>query len=300
MQAKKKSIVFLPLAFCFLFIFLVTPCAGLDDKKAESKINTYKIESVQPSQDKPRPEAGATSDAKTDPAAQPPDKATTLPAKRLPPQSSPKKVDASGLLPDGASGSASQKMPALRTKRPETGQGASDTDVSPARESADMYLKLILIAIIIVVFILILLIFKNRRKKSAATALNESDTRSQPGILPESKAELIDVAHVIPQGSVSLAIDKASVSIGRDPHNDIVIPANIVSNRHATITCKGGQYYLEDNRSTNGTRLNNVRIQQDTKVKLKSGDIIHFARCEFRFLVYDQAPYGENMLIDMD
>ncbi len=424
MQAKKKSIVFLPIAFCFLFIFLATPCAGLDDKKAGNKVNMYKIEPVQSSQTQPGPEAGPASDAKTDPAALHPSREIVFvldnsgsmkindperitknvvisfikkvpvgtrlgmvifgrDARALEPltEITGTKVDAkfinslnrldyqsqltntpSGIeraiyeLKTNGKTNAEKVIILLTDGIIDTGDPKQDAESEmwlkenlaleceqlgirifgiAFTDKADFRLMQILssktggeyfriyqaeeiqgvfdnideqlsnptaaaIAIIIVVFILLLLIYKNSHKKSAAAALGESDTRLHPGIRPDAQAELIDVAHVIPQGSISLAIDKESVSIGRDPHNDIVIPEKVVSNLHATITYKGGQYYLEDNRSTNGTRLNNVRIQQNTKVKLKSGDVIHFAKCEFRFLVYDQAPYGETMLIDMD
>ncbi len=191
------------------------------------------------------------------------------------------------------------KMPVLRTKPSKSDRRAiSKTDVSPVRKSTDTLLTLFLIGIVLAVFILLLIIFKNSRGKTSDLAFRGNRNDTFPEISPDVQAELIDVEHLIPQDSISLAIDKASVSVGRGPNNDIVIPKKVVSSLHATITYKNGQYYLEDNRSTNGTRLNNNLIEQNTKVKLKSGDIIHFAKCEFRFLVHDQAPYGETMLID--
>ena len=191
-----------------------------------------------------------------------------------------------------------QKMPTLRTEPSKPDRVVSTTDVSPGKRSTDTFLTLFLIAIILAVFILLLMIFKNSRGKTSDLAFRGNRNDMFPEIRPDVQAELIDVEHLIPQDSISLAIDKASVSIGRGPNNDIVIPKKVVSSLHATITYKNGQYYLEDNRSTNGTRLNNNLIEQNTKVKLKSGDVIHFAKCEFRFLVHDQAPYGETMLID--
>jgi len=192
----------------------------------------------------------------------------------------------------------SQKMPTLRTEPSKPDPAVSETDVSPGKRSTDTFLTLFLIAIILAVFILLLIIYKNSRGKTSDLAFRGNRNEMFPEIRPDVQAELIDVEHTIPQDSISLTIDKASASIGRGSNNDIVIPEKVVSSLHATITYKNGQYYLEDNRSTNGTRLNNKLIEQNTKVKLKSGDIIHFAKCEFRFLVHDQAPYGETMLID--
>jgi hypothetical protein len=188
---------------------------------------------------------------------------------------------------------APQKLPKLRVE-------PSKTDVSSGKISTDTFLTLFLVTIILVVLILLLLIYKGTRSKVSDPALQYKRNGMFPEIRPDVQAELIDVEHIIPQDSISLVIDKASVSIGRGPNNDIVIPEKVVSSLHATISYKNGQYYLEDNRSTNGTRLNNEVIEQNRKVKLKSGDVIHFAKCEFRFLVHDQAPYGETMVIDED
>jgi len=192
-----------------------------------------------------------------------------------------------------------QKMPTLRTEPSKPDQVVSETNVSPGKRSTtDTFLTLFLIAIILVVFILLLMVYKNNRSQTSDLAFRGDRNDMFPEIRPDVQAELIDVEHIIPQDSISLTIDKASVTIGRGSNNDIVIPEKVVSSLHATITYKNGQYNLEDNRSTNGTRLNNKLIEENTKVKLKSGDIIHFAKCEFRFLVHDQAPYGETMLID--
>jgi len=58
---------------------------------------------------------------------------------------------------------------------------------------------------------------------------------------------------------LSIPIEKKVVKIGRDESNDIVIPMNSISSLHATIEFRNGYYYLEDHRSTNGTRLNGLK-----------------------------------------
>ena len=226
--------------------------------------------------------------------AEPDTKVVTTQAGKTVPPAPPNKEKLKGaqqLIAD--SKIAPQKLPTLRIE-------PSKPDVSSGKISTDTFLTLFLVTIILVVLILLLLIYKGTRSKDSDLALRYKRNGTFPEIRPDVQAELIDVEHIIPQDSISLVIDKASVSIGRGPNNDIVIPEKIVSSLHATISYKNGQYYLEDNRSTNGTRLNNEVIEQNRKVKLKSGDIIHFAKCEFRFLVHDQAPYGETMVIDED
>lgn len=192
------------------------------------------------------------------------------------------------------------KMPTLRTEPSSPGQTVTAPGIASGKSLIDTLLIFFLIAVILVVLFLLLFMFKNNRGKTGGSIPVGGKREASTEPRPDVQAELIDVEHIIPQDSISLAIDKSSVSIGRDSHNDIVIPEKVVSSLHATITYRNGQYYLEDNRSTNGTRLNNTVIDQNNKIKLKSGDIIHFAKCEFRFLVHDQAPYGETMLIEAD
>ena len=114
---------------------------------------------------------------------------------------------------------------------------------------------------------------------------------------PKGQAELIDADNVISETRLSLPIEKQVVKIGRDNSNDIVIPKDSISSLHATIEYRNGYYYLEDQRSTNGTRLNDAKVQENTPMRLKSGDKIHFAVYEFRFLMPEMAPYGETVVV---
>lgn len=51
-----------------------------------------------------------------------------------------------------------------------------------------------------------------------------------------------------------------SISIGRDPSCNIVLPHISVSKCHAFVTCENGMYFIIDNGSTNGVVLNDRRI----------------------------------------
>ncbi len=48
--------------------------------------------------------------------------------------------------------------------------------------------------------------------------------------------------------------------IGRNPSNDIVIDNPCISGFHAEIICENNNYFLKDNRSANGTYINNKEI----------------------------------------
>ncbi|MCJ7516110.1 MAG: FHA domain-containing protein [Dehalococcoidia bacterium] len=66
-----------------------------------------------------------------------------------------------------------------------------------------------------------------------------------------------------------------SLTIGRDPGNDVVLSHPIVSRKHARITRTGpdGEYAIEDLGSTNGTFVNGKRVAEPRP--LHRGDSIH-------------------------
>lgn len=55
-------------------------------------------------------------------------------------------------------------------------------------------------------------------------------------------------------------LPRSTISIGRDPGNQVVINDPQVSRQHARITPQGGLMVLEDLGSTNGTSVNGLRI----------------------------------------
>ena len=123
----------------------------------------------------------------------------------------------------------------------------------------------------------------------------ESDTMqvsSPQDDLPIQRAMLVDVKGITNEKSIILK--KRITRIGRGIKNDITIPKETVSGFHATIECRDDFYHLEDQRSRNGTFLNNEEIAPNSPVKLKSGDEIMFNGCEFVFLLEDQFPSGET------
>ncbi len=68
--------------------------------------------------------------------------------------------------------------------------------------------------------------------------------------------------------------------IGREPGLALTIPDRSVSTRHAEITLRDGRLWLRDLGSTNGTWHNRRPVRRP--VALSDGDVLHFARTEFR------------------
>ena len=68
-----------------------------------------------------------------------------------------------------------------------------------------------------------------------------------------------------------IPLQKAALSIGRSPGNDVVIDNLAVSGHHAKLSLDQDHYVIEDMSSLNGTFLNNQRIRRSL---LKDGDEI--------------------------
>lgn len=68
-------------------------------------------------------------------------------------------------------------------------------------------------------------------------------------------------------------LSEASVSIGRQADNDIVIRDNRASRRHARILLDDGEYWVEDLGSRHGVYVNGQKVE---KSLLKGGDVVSF------------------------
>lgn len=73
----------------------------------------------------------------------------------------------------------------------------------------------------------------------------------------------------------------AETTIGRLEGNQIVLPDDQVSRRHAVIRCQGDTYLIEDLGSRNGTYVNGVRI--GTAQPLHDGDLITIGATQMAF-----------------
>ncbi|MDQ0215292.1 hypothetical protein J2S13_001692 [Oikeobacillus pervagus] len=56
-----------------------------------------------------------------------------------------------------------------------------------------------------------------------------------------------------------------------------------VSNQHARFSLSGDEFIVQDLNSTNGTKLNGVRLSPDREYPLQEGDKLTFANMEFLF-----------------
>ena len=71
------------------------------------------------------------------------------------------------------------------------------------------------------------------------------------------------------------------ITIGRGTENDVIIPENFVSHRHATIFLHGAQYVIEDLGSVNHTYVNGQMLEG--KAYLKPNDEIRIGMVTLKF-----------------
>lgn len=115
---------------------------------------------------------------------------------------------------------------------------------------------------------------------------NRQVTLSDSAVLEisnEQKKFVAFVRRVRPSnGWKKIAVGNKKLTIGRDESNDIVLSYPTVSKFHAYVEHKNEKYYLVDNNSKNGTRVNGLVIGRPCA--LKSGDIIQILDVQMIFV----------------
>ncbi|MGB3328810.1 MAG: FHA domain-containing protein [Thermomicrobiales bacterium] len=71
-------------------------------------------------------------------------------------------------------------------------------------------------------------------------------------------------------------------TIGRQESNSVVLEDSFVSGQHAEIILDGGQWWLTDLQSRNGTQVNSQRIAGP--IRIVAGDIVQFGNVVTRFV----------------
>ena len=87
-----------------------------------------------------------------------------------------------------------------------------------------------------------------------------------------------------PLRGTSFPLKEALYTVGRNDSADICIPEPTISGHHCSLTLlEDGTYSLKDEGSTNGTRLNNQKLEPQQPMVLKDSDLIQVGNVEILF-----------------
>ena len=121
---------------------------------------------------------------------------------------------------------------------------------------------------------------KNTTQKNTTQKTNDStkkasgsNIRGQEVLTSMDEAKL-KVGSVIPMAT--------AITLGRKENNTVVLNDRFVSSYHAKIYLKNREYYLEDLQSTNGTYVNENKIEGN--IRLNVNDIIRFGSTAFKVI----------------
>jgi len=85
-------------------------------------------------------------------------------------------------------------------------------------------------------------------------------------------------------GGDPIELNRAELVIGRRPSCDIQMEYPNISGQHLKLLFRGGYWLVEDLGSTNGTKINGMRIQQARTVY--PGDTLRIGKRDFK-MIYD-------------
>ncbi|HEY3008833.1 MAG TPA: FHA domain-containing protein [Micromonosporaceae bacterium] len=94
-----------------------------------------------------------------------------------------------------------------------------------------------------------------------------------------------------------VAIDPAGTVLGRDAACELIVASRQVSRRHAMVSLRGGDYFVEDLGSRNGTTVNGLRVVG--AVPLRDGDRLGLADGEVEFRIDEQQGWLRAVRTDV-
>lgn len=106
-----------------------------------------------------------------------------------------------------------------------------------------------------------------------------SDTPHQASATTEGPVLIVRKG---PQPGERFFLDRARLSVGRDPESDIFLNDMTVSRSHAVLECAGGRVSVCDSGSLNGTYVNGEVVDS---ANLADGDILQVGTFQMIFFI---------------
>lgn len=108
----------------------------------------------------------------------------------------------------------------------------------------------------------------------------------EPTMMGQGRLSATLVIRQGPQAGMSFPLSANQTVMGREEGLDIVLQDPEASRRHARVVWQGGQYFIEDMGSTNGTFVNGVQIT--TPQLLNPGDSVGIGQTALVFQMADR------------
>ena len=239
---------------------------------------------------------------KPEPPAEPPAATAAVqpePVTTQPPSATDEAAPATAEPPAGETAASTVQEPAAIQPSPSSQEPSTTSEpevvVTPP-EKAGLPLGYIVAGAVVVLGLILLVFVMKKGKKEESGPQDRIQRPDPPGPKQEPlpEAHLLDINGVVSKTPIKL--DQRLMRIGREAGNDLAIQQTTVSGLHATIEYKDQFFYLEDQRSSNGTSLNGKPIESNKPMKLKSGDEISFDAYKFKFVIPGSAPSGGTVL----
>lgn len=195
--------------------------------------------------------------------------------------------------PPAAQAPAAQ-APATAPPAPAPQAMAPPSPAPEARKAEGLNLSVLLAVAggAVVILAVILLVVRGRRGGKGQGSQPGQTTASGLPNLPR----LLDLDDLTGQQSIELPSHQTVIGREKKGNVNLVLPKPTISSLHATIHYQAPYFYLEDQRSTNGTFLNGVKLEAGSPARLKSGDEIIFDQFRFRFVVEDEIMMGHTQI----
>lgn len=142
--------------------------------------------------------------------------------------------------------------------------------------------KLYLAAAAVLLLLLLLFFLLRKKEEPILDEAEETIVNNAPEADEKTKVSpSVGLAYFESLDGKKYKIYKLPSNIGKSPSNDVIIDGQYISRQHATIFHKDGYYYITDNNSANGVKINGKKIS--TPERIENGIKVSFGPYETVF-----------------